>query len=256
MYVQKIEKCKEMLERSESAAFNKTNNEKDGFNILKQRLIEYEKQRIDELNRFIFDIVEIKPKEEAELQKSTRTALKDARQTVYVNGRWILANDQVIYRIVRSTLPTDGDYMPYFKEPMLRGPKSGSVSGGSGGMGSGGGGGGGMGSGIGGVSVSESLEDEKLLNDDLHFMSSSSRNHHHHHHHQSPPSPTTTTNTGANMTTNSSSSSSSSFSSSQNASTTSVDRRSILATLTYTVQFVNLIAFYLNIVLPYNIPHK
>ena len=61
-YVQKIEKCKDMLEKSKHAAFNKTNNEKDGFNILKLRLIEYEKQRIDELNRFIFDLVEFKPK--------------------------------------------------------------------------------------------------------------------------------------------------------------------------------------------------
>ena len=50
-----------MLKRSESA-YNKTTSEKDGFNKLKLRLLEYEKQRIDELNRYIFDIVEIKPK--------------------------------------------------------------------------------------------------------------------------------------------------------------------------------------------------
>jgi hypothetical protein len=35
-----------------------------------------------------------------------------------------------------------------------------------------------------------------------------------------------------------------------------VDKFSILSGLTHTVQFVNLIAFYLNILLPYNIPHK
>ena len=51
-----------MLKRSENATYNKTNNEKDGFNKLKLRLLENEKQRIDELNRLIFDIIEIKPK--------------------------------------------------------------------------------------------------------------------------------------------------------------------------------------------------
>lgn len=61
-YVQKIEKCKEMLERSEQEAYKKTNNEKEGFNMQRVRLIEYEKQRIEELNRFIFSLVEIKPK--------------------------------------------------------------------------------------------------------------------------------------------------------------------------------------------------
>jgi hypothetical protein len=49
-----------MVKKSENATYNKTNNEKDGFNILKLRLIEYEKQRIDELNRFVFDLNEIK----------------------------------------------------------------------------------------------------------------------------------------------------------------------------------------------------
>lgn len=51
-----------MVKKSETATFNKTNNEKDGFNILKLRLVEYEKQRIEELNRFIFDLTEIKQK--------------------------------------------------------------------------------------------------------------------------------------------------------------------------------------------------
>ena len=62
VYLEKIEMCKEMVKKSELATINKTNNEKDGFNILKLRLIEYEKQRIDELNRFVFDLAEIKPK--------------------------------------------------------------------------------------------------------------------------------------------------------------------------------------------------
>ena len=35
-----------------------------------------------------------------------------------------------------------------------------------------------------------------------------------------------------------------------------IDRRTILSGLTYTVQFVNLISFYLNILLPYNLPHR
>jgi hypothetical protein len=60
IYQEKIEKCKDMVKKSENATYNKTNNEKDGFNILKLRLIEYEKQRIDELNRFVFDLNEIK----------------------------------------------------------------------------------------------------------------------------------------------------------------------------------------------------
>ncbi len=34
------------------------------------------------------------------------------------------------------------------------------------------------------------------------------------------------------------------------------NKHAILSGLTYTVQFVNLIAFYLNIVLPYNLPHR
>jgi hypothetical protein len=60
--MEKIEKCKDMVKKSEKATDNKTNNERDGFNILKLRLIEYEKLRIDELNRFVFDLSEIKPK--------------------------------------------------------------------------------------------------------------------------------------------------------------------------------------------------
>lgn len=226
MYVQKIDKCKEMVERSENAAFNKTNNEKDGFNILKLRIIEYEKQRIEELNRFIFDLIEIKPKDEDMLQKSTRTALKDARQTVYVNGRWILANDHVIYRIVRTTLPTDGDYMPYFKELQLGGPKSG----------------------VPGIAG----DDEKLMPNDDHFLVNASvgvagstpgsRAH------QSSP---LTTSVAAMLSASTISSSFAGLGAPR-----SSDRRSILAGLTFSVQFVNLIAFYLNIVLPYNIPHK
>jgi len=51
-----------MVKKSEASLHSKTNNEKDGFNTLKLRLIEYEKQRIDELNRFVFDLAEIKPK--------------------------------------------------------------------------------------------------------------------------------------------------------------------------------------------------
>lgn len=61
-YVDKIEMCKDMVKKSENATLNKTNNERDGFNILKLRLIEYEKLRIDELNKFVFDLSEIKPK--------------------------------------------------------------------------------------------------------------------------------------------------------------------------------------------------
>lgn len=51
-----------MVKKSERVAYNKTNNEKDGYNMIKLRLIQYEKQRIDELNKLIFDLTEIKPK--------------------------------------------------------------------------------------------------------------------------------------------------------------------------------------------------
>ena len=91
----------------EIASFNKTNGEANGLNATRLRLVELEKTRIDELNQFVFELTEIKQKADMDdvLQKSTRIALKDARQTVYVNGRWILANDQIVYRIVRSVLP-------------------------------------------------------------------------------------------------------------------------------------------------------
>ena len=117
LYVDKIEICKEMVKKSEAATHNKITNEKDGYNALKQRIVEHEKQRIEELNRFVFDLAEIKSKvDEDTLQRSTRTALKDARQTIYVNGRWILANDHVLYKILRSILPADGDYLPFFRD--------------------------------------------------------------------------------------------------------------------------------------------
>lgn len=61
-YKKKIEELKEMVKKSERVAYNKTNNEKDGYNMIKLRLIQYEKQRIDELNKLIFDLTEIKPK--------------------------------------------------------------------------------------------------------------------------------------------------------------------------------------------------
>ena len=56
----KIAKYREMIRQSESFFMQK--NEKDGTNALKLKVIEYEKQRIDELNKFIFNIIEIKPK--------------------------------------------------------------------------------------------------------------------------------------------------------------------------------------------------
>lgn len=206
LYAEKIERCKEMVKKSESATFNKTNNERDGFNILKLRLIEYEKLRIDELNRFVFDLSEIKPKlDEDILQKSTRTALKDARQTVYVNGRWIWANDHVLYRIVRSILPSDGDYLSYLKDSQQKDDK---------------------------------LKDDSNQLDELErqFQNQSSLNNRH------------------SLLSNSQSSNSATGSSS--VLPTNTNRHAIISGLTYTVQFVNLIAFYLNIVLPYNLPHS
>jgi hypothetical protein len=62
LYLDKIIKVKDLVKKSESITYNKANNDKDGLKILKLKLIEYQKQRIDELNRFIFDLTEIKPK--------------------------------------------------------------------------------------------------------------------------------------------------------------------------------------------------
>ncbi len=62
LYLDKIEKCKEMVRKSEITTQNKKSNEKDGLKAIKQKLIELKKQRIDELNEFIFELTEIKPK--------------------------------------------------------------------------------------------------------------------------------------------------------------------------------------------------
>ncbi len=62
LYLDKIVKVKDLVKKSETITYNKANNEKDGLKILKLKLIEYQKQRIDELNRFIFELTEIKPK--------------------------------------------------------------------------------------------------------------------------------------------------------------------------------------------------
>ena len=62
IYLDKIVRVKDLVKKSESNTYNKVNNEKDGLKILKLKLIEYQKQRIDELNRFIFELTEIKPK--------------------------------------------------------------------------------------------------------------------------------------------------------------------------------------------------
>ena len=133
------------------------------------------------------------------LQKSTRTALKDARQTVYVNGRWIWANDHVLHRIVlRSILPSDGEYLSYYKDP--------------------------------------SKKDDRLK-DESHQFADFERN----------------LKNGRNSLLSSSVSSVSQNTPSQKYIT---DKHAILSSLTYTVQFVNLIAFYLNIVLPYNLQHR
>ena len=143
------------------------------------------------------------------MQKSTRTALKDARQTVYVNGRWIWANDHVLYRIVlRSVLPSDGDYLSYFKDSNKKDDK---------------------------------LKDESHQFDDFdrhlkNQLNQSKRN-----------------NPLWASTLNPSTIGSSSILVNQKY---SIDKHAILSSLTYTVQFVNLIAFYLNIVLPYNLHHK
>ncbi len=131
--------------------------------------------------------------------------MKDARQTVYVNGRWLTSNDQVIYRIVRSILPTDGDYVAFFKDSFQKNDK---------------------------------LKDESHQLDDIErqFFQNQSNN----------------SNNNKNILWASSTSPLSSNINYNN----KLDRTSILSGLTYTVQFVNLIAFYLNILLPYNLSHS
>lgn len=209
LYQDKIEICKEMVKKSETALSSKLNNEKDSS--LKLRLIEYEKQRIEELNRLIFDLAEIKPKmEEDILQKSTRTALKDARQTIYVNGRWILANDHVLYKIVRSILPSDGNYLTFFRDLQPKDDK--------------------------GKDSESQFEDI-----DEHFQSHT----------------TVSNRTGSALWTSTANPVLlRSISATLNSTHKFINKHAILSGLTYTVQFVNLIAFYLNIVLPYNLPHR
>ena len=274
-YAEKRDRCRDMIKRIEIASFNKTNNEANGLNAIRLRLVELEKTRIDELNKFVFELTELVTRTDDDMEKSTRIALKDARQTVYVNGRWILANDQVVYRVVRSVLPSDGDYMSHLIGALQKDEKRGGAGGsGAGASGTGGGvsgggsasGGGGGGNGGGGSRRAGSVDD-----DDAHQLDDIER--------QSQLLQaankskreliwaTTTINTNvsthlaasavfggvagggggggvkgtvANMT----------------PVNRLVDRYMILSGLTYTIQFVNLIAFYLNILLPYNLPHR
>ncbi len=124
-----------------------------------------------------------------------------------MNGRWILSNDHVIYRLVRSILPSDGDYLTYFKDSQQK---------------------------------DDRLKDETHQLDDLdrHYLNQSYYN-------------------GRNNSLTTSTTIPGSFGGTISAlASKSIDRRTILSGLTYTVQFVNLIAFYLNILLPYNLPHR
>nr|AWV66631.1 beclin 1-associated autophagy-related key regulator [Brachionus rotundiformis] len=183
----KIKKCKDIKKELENMTMEKNRN----INGLKFQLIDYQKKRINQLNEEIFEIIEIKQKEEDMTQKSTLTALKDARQTVYVNGRWIFANDHVIYRIINSTLPTDGDYICYINEWLKN-------------------------------------EERQYESEEIEVRNSYPR-------------------IGI---------SSIASNSPQNTKLDSSNRTTILSGLTHTVQFVNLIAFYFNMLLPYNLPHS
>jgi hypothetical protein len=151
---------------------------------------------------------------------------------VYVNGRWILANDHVFYKIVRSTLPTDGDYMGYFKELQLHNNQKNSITGASG-----------------------NDEEKLMLTDDLHYLNASGSSGSSGSSAARLQSSPININSGQIATATAMLSASTLGGMGANA-VRSIDRRSILSGLTLTVQFVNLIAFYLNIVLPYNLPHK
>ena len=136
--------------------------------------------------------------------------MKDARQTVYVNGRWIWANDHVLYKIVRSILPSDGDYLSHFNDCQQKDDK---------------------------------LKDESHQFDDIdrHFQNQSIGSNR---------------NNSALWASTANSSLLRSISVATNSTHKFINKHAILSGLTYTVQFVNLIAFYLNIVLPYNLPHR
>lgn len=133
-YKEKIKRIKDMLTKSEKSAHLKIREQK----ITNKEISELEKARVKELDRFIFNVTEIKPKswvlrvyfvlskvikssfiflrnEDENLAKSTLTALKDARETIYINGRWISANDQFLYTIVKSKLHSNGDYSSFCK---------------------------------------------------------------------------------------------------------------------------------------------
>ena len=113
----------------------------------------------------------------------------------------------MIYRILRSLLPTDGDYLTFFKDFQQKEGK---------------------------------LKDESHQLDDIdrQYQNQSSNNN---------------INNSSLWT---SSTIPSTFGAMSTPSNQLVDRQTISSGLTYTVQFVNLIAFYLGIVLPYNLPHK
>lgn len=111
--------------------------------------------------------------EEDYLQKSTFNVLTDARMTMFINGRWIKAKDPIYYEIVKSKLPSNGDYSAYYKSPELE-------------------------------EASATIPEQQQL-------------------------PWLDIN---------------------------ASRSEIQAALTYTTQFVNLIAFIIDATLPYNLPHK
>jgi len=238
LYQDKIEKCKHMIKKSESMSQNKINNEKEGLNALKLNIVELAKQRIDELNKFVFDVSEIKTtKEDDLLQKSTRIALKDARQTVYVNGRWILSNDHVNYRIVGSMLPSNCDYASYLSDKLKKDDK-----------------------------LDDDDESSQLDNIDRQYQNQMNlktravngqlANNMNNFLNKNYSTNKNAINLNGSSNVLGSSSVASNLTSTYNAfiESRSIDRLSILSGLTYTVQFVNLIAFYLNILLPYNLP--
>jgi hypothetical protein len=238
LYQDKIEKCKKMIKRSESVSHNIVNNEKEGLNALKLNILELAKKRIEELNKLVFNLSEIKTsKEDDMLQKSTRIALKDARQTVYVNGRWILSNDHVNYRIVGSMLPSNCDYASYLSDKLKKDDK-----------------------------LDDDDESSQLDNIDRqyqHQLNLKSRvlngqlannmNNFLNNNYNSNRNMANFYGTNNDLC---SPSAASNLTSTYNAliESRSIDRLTILSGLTYTVQFVNLIAFYLNILLPYNLP--
>jgi len=117
----KCSKLSNAIKKMEKLKNKKEDPDLSGLNKVQQSIIDFQKLHIHKLNTLIFTLDGIKPNscEEDNLQKSTFNVLTDARMTMFINGRWIKAKDPIYYEIVKSKLPSNGDYSAYYKDPEL-----------------------------------------------------------------------------------------------------------------------------------------